>query len=127
MTRQITLQELIDKVKQDLFTPYQGTDKEGKIIYPIFLVDQVELEVTVNLVYDAQAGLKITIPQMMEGSVTGGQGKETGHKMRIFLLPIMTLDEMREMVKNDKMLRRGVEKATAMSLRKGSELAGEEE
>jgi hypothetical protein len=127
MTKQVTLQELINKVKQDLFTPYQGTDKEGKIIYPIFFVDNVELEVTVNLTYDAEAGLKITIPQIAEGSVTGGQGKETGHKMKISLLPIMTRDEMRDMAKKDDMLWRGIETATAMSLRKGSTLAGEEE
>jgi len=126
MPEEITLQGLIEKTKQDLFSPYQGTDNEGKIIYPVFFVDQVELEITVNFSYDANAGLKISIPQILEGSVEGGQGKEAAHKMKISLSPIMTRDEMHEMAKKDKMLWKGIETATAMSLRKGGELAGEE-
>lgn len=117
---------MIDKVKQDLFSPYEGTQKEGKQVYPIFFVDQVELEVVVNLTYDAEAGLKITTPQIFEGSVTGGQGKEAAHTMELSLSPIRSCDEMRELAKKDEMLYQGIETATAMSLRKGGKLAGEE-
>lgn len=126
MAREITLQSLIDKVKQDLFSPYAGTNKEGKQLYPVFFVDQVELEVAINLTYDAEAGLKITIPQVFEGSVTGGRGKEAAHTMKLSLSPIMTREEMRELARKDGMLWQGIETATAMSLRKGSSLAGEE-
>ena len=75
MTQEITLQMLIDKVKDDLFSPLAGTAHAGKKVYPLFFVDQVELEIGVDLSYDAQAGLKISIPAVFEGSASGGQAK----------------------------------------------------
>lgn len=127
MAQEITLQTLIDKVKDDLFSPVAGTVKEGKKVYPIFFVNQVELEIGVDLSYDAEAGLKISIPQTFEGSIKGGQGKTAAHKMKISLSPILTQDEMREIINKDERLKKGVEQATMLSLRKGSDLKGEEE
>jgi hypothetical protein len=127
MTAEITLQDLIEKVKSDLFSPYQGTGQEGKEVYPLFLVDQVELEFDVSLDYDAEAGLKITLPGVVEGSVTGGQGRGTGHKMKLKLSPILSHDEMRELIDQDERLMDSIKTASLMALRKGSRLAGEEE
>lgn len=126
MAKKITLQELIDRAKDDLFSPYQGIS-EGKKIYPVFLVDQVELEVTVDLSYDAEAGLKISIPQVIEGSVTGGQGRVSGHKVKIALSPILTPDQLRDLLEQDKRLMDRIREASLIALRKGAELAGEED
>ena len=127
MTTEITLQDLIEKVKSDLFSPYQGTGQEGKEVYPLFLVDEVELELDVSLSYDAEAGLKITLPGVVEGSVTGGQGKGAGHKMKMKLSPILSHAEMRELIEQDERMMDGIRTASLMALRKGSRLAGEED
>jgi hypothetical protein len=127
MIEEITLQTLIDKVKDDLFSPVAGTTQKGGKVYPIFFVDQVELEVAVELSYDAEAGLKISIPQIFEGSVTGGQGKTTGHTIKVSLSPILTPEEIRQVIAQDERLKKGIERATMLALRKGSELEGEEE
>ena len=127
MTREITFQELIDKVKGDLFSPYKKTEKESKISYPIFFVEQVELEIAMDLSYDAETGLKISIPQVFEASGTGGQGKVSGHRMKVILTPILSREQLRAVLSKDKRLMKGDEEANLMAFRKGIKLAGEED
>jgi hypothetical protein len=96
---EITLQELIDKVRSDLFGPYQDTELEGKQVYPLFLVDQVELEVAVNVTRGGEGGLKVSlIPQVLDVEGKGGVDRSTGHTMKITLSPILTREEMRELL-----------------------------
>ena len=127
MSQEITLQALIDKVKADMFSPMAGTANYGKQVYPVFFVDKVELEISVELRYDAEAGLKIIIPQTFEGSVSGSQGQTSAHTMKLSLSPIMDRAEMKAEVDKDERLKKGVRDATMLALRKGSDLAGEEE
>ena len=47
--------------------------------------------------------------------------------MKISLSPIMTREEMRAMIDKDERLKKGIEQATMLALRKGSELKGQEE
>jgi len=124
---EITFQDLIEKVKTDLFSPFTGTDKEVKSIYPLFLVESVDLEVSVDIKYDTSAGIKITIPTIAEGSLGAGVGYTTGHKVKITLKPIMTLDEMRVLAKRDQRMWKEIEEASTLSLRKGGTSAGVEE
>ncbi len=123
MAKEITLQDLIEKVKRDLFSSYEGKDKEGKMAHPIFFVNNVELEVTVTFSYDTKTGLKGAIPRLGAGSIGAGHDKSAQHKMKISLSPILTQDEMRKMAKKDEELWEGIEEATTASLRKGSPLA----
>jgi hypothetical protein len=127
MTKELTLQELINEVKRDLFSPYAGTDKQGKIAYPLFFVDRVELDLEVELTYDAEAGLKITIPQVVEGTVTGGQGKTKTHTVKVSLSPILSREEQRALLEQDERMMTGIRSASTMALRKGVDLAGEED
>ena len=127
MSQEITLQNLVEKVKTDLFSPYAGTGKAGKVAYPVLLVDSVELEIEIDLSYSAEAGLKISIPQVVESSVTGGQGKTATQKMKIVLSPVLTRDELRAEMEKDKRLMDGIKEASLLALRKGSKLEGEEE
>lgn len=48
-------------------------------------MDQVEIEIDFELTDDAEAGIKISIPQIVEGSVSGGQASKQGNKMKIIL------------------------------------------
>ena len=127
MDKEITFQDLVEKVKHDLFSSYAGTDNQGKIVYPLFFVDKVELELAVELSYESEAGLKITIPQIFEGSVTGGQGKAKTHTMKISLSPILSREEQRQLIQEDERMMAGIRAATMIALRKGTELGGEEE
>ncbi len=118
MSKEITIQELVDQVKTDLFSLHKGTEKEVKKIYPLFFVDQVEIEIEFEVTYDAEAGLKISIPQLLEGSLSGGRENKKGHKMKITLSPILTKEELRELMKDDRMMKE-IGEASLMALRKG--------
>ncbi len=127
MAKEIGLQELIEQVRAELFTPLkEGGPEEAKFErYPLFFVDQVEVEVSVNLTYDAKAGIKITIP-LFEGAAEGGRGKETGNRIKITLSPILSHEEQRGLLVSEGLLD-GTRKASGKALRKGGPLAGEEE
>jgi len=125
VSEEITLQSLIDKVKTDLFSQYAGMERESKSAYPIFFVDQVELEIAVNISYDVQGGIKVSIPQVADASVGAGHEASTAHKMKVKLSPILTHEEMRAMLEGPAM--EGVRAASQMALRRGSALAGEED
>lgn len=118
MTKEITIQELVDQVKSELFSLQRGTENEVKKIYPLFFVDQVEIEIEFEVTNDAESGLKISIPQLLEGSVAGGQENKRGHKMRITLSPILTKEELRELMKDDRIMKE-IQEASLMALRKG--------
>lgn len=118
MKTEITLQDLIDKVKADLFSPYTDTGKESKIVYPIFFVDEVELELHVDISYDIDAGIKVTIPQFIEASVGAGHETGAGHKITLRLSPILSREEMLMLI--DERTMKGIKDASAMALRKGS-------
>jgi hypothetical protein len=126
MSEVITLQALIEKVKSDLFSSYVNSQQSGKLIYPIFFVDQVELEVQVSLQHDTEAGIKITIPQVVEGSLGAFQGKGSYHTLKIKLSPILSREELRGLIDQDDRLLAGIRQATQLALRKGNQLPGEE-
>lgn len=125
MTDEIDLNELIEKLKDDLFSPYAGTTRAGKSVYPIFFVDGVEVELVVNIKYEAGVGIKIGVPQLGELSGSGGLENGRMHTMKIKLSPILTREELREGL-DDRTLK-GIREASQMALRRGSELAGQEE
>jgi hypothetical protein len=118
MQKEITIQDLVNKVKSDLFSVQSGTGNEVKKIYPLFFVDQVEIEIDFELTDDAEAGIKISIPQIVEGSVSGGQASKQGNKMKIILSPILSKEELRELMKEDERMIEEIKKASLMALRK---------
>lgn len=125
MADEIDLNDLIDKLKSDLFAPYAGTAHAGKQVYPIFFVDGVEVELAVNISYETTGGIKISVPQVVE--LSGGGGVENGraHTMKIKLSPILTREELRAGL--DERTLKGIHDASQLALRRGSKLAGEEE
>lgn len=125
MSVDIDLNDLIDKLKTDLFAPYAGTTQAGKVVYPIFFVDGVEVELAVNIKVEASGGIKISVPQVAELSGTAGAGGSRSHTMKIKLSPILTREELRDGL-DDRALK-GIQEASQMALRRGSELAGQEE
>jgi len=125
MTDDIDLNDLIDKLKSDLFAPYAGTSQAGKQVYPIFFVDGVEVELAVNISYETTGGIKISVPQLVELSGGGGVENGRGHTMKIKLSPILTREELRAGL--DERTLKGIQEASQMALRRGGKLAGDEE
>ena len=128
MADELTLQTLIDKVKADLFSPYQGTKIEGKSVYPLFFVDEVELELTVAITYSNEAGIKVNILQTVETGISGGAEAGQTHTMKVKLSPILSRDELRELLDADTRLMAGIREASRPAMIKGDDdIAGQEE
>lgn len=125
MADEIDLNDLIDKLKSDLFAPYASMTQAGKQVYPIFFVDGVEVELAVNISYETTGGIKISVPQVVE--LSGGGGEENGrtHTIKIKLAPILSREEMRAGL--DERTLKGIQAASQLALRRGSSLAGQEE
>ena len=122
MSQDISLQTLIEKIKDELLAP---TDGPG---YPVFFVDKVELELQVTVTYEANAGLKVSVLQL-GGAEIGGSGSDMrGHTIKVTLSPILSREEQRKLLEEDKRMWDGVRRATQAALRKGrAALAGEPE
>lgn len=122
MSEEITLQELINKVKTDLLMP--PSDPKNLL----FLVERVELELIVSITHEETAGIKISLLDLFGGEVTGKDGGAKGHTIKVTLTPILTLEEQRILLNKNPQLKRLVEQASSNALWKASgELVGEAE
>jgi hypothetical protein len=108
MSQEISLQALIDKVKDELLTPTGGPD------YPVFFVDKVELEVAVAIKSEGSGGLNISVLEL-----GGGISREEGHTIKVTLSPILSRDEQRALLDKDERMLDGVRRATQAALCKG--------
>ncbi len=127
MADELTLQTLIDKVKADLFSPYQGKKIEGKSVYPLFFIDEVELELSVAITYSNEAGIKVNILQTVEAGVTGGAEAGQTHTMKVKLSPILSRNELRELLDDDTRLMAGIREASRAVVKGGDDIAGQED
>jgi hypothetical protein len=122
VTQDISLQALIEKVKDELLAPAGGPG------YPIFFVDKVELELQVAVTYEKEAGLKISVLQLGGVEAGGSATRERGHSIKVTLSPILSREEQRKLLGEDQRMLEGVQRATQAALRKGEPaLAGEPE
>jgi len=122
MAQDISLQALIEKVKDELLAPTGGPG------YPIFFVDKVELELQVAVTHEKEAGLKISVLQLGGVEAGGTTTRERGHTIKVTLSPILSREEQRKLLEEDPRMLEGVQRATQAALRKeGPALAGEPE
>ena len=122
MSQDISLQALIDKVKKDLLSLTGGPE------YPIFFVDNIELELQLVVTQEKSEGLKISVLEF--GGVEGSRSTahERGHTVKLTLSPILSREEQRQLLQSDKRMWDGIQRATQAALRKGDDnLAGEPE
>jgi len=122
MTQDISLQTLIEKVKDELLAPTGGPG------YPVFFVDKVELELQVAVTHEKEGGLKISVLQLGSVEAGGTVTRERGHTIKVTLSPILSREEQRNLLEKDHRMLEGVQRATQAALRKGEPaLAGEPE
>jgi hypothetical protein len=112
---EITLQELIEKVKADLLTTNIGRG------YPLFFIDEVDLEVAVSISAEVSGGLSIKVLEI--GPEIGSKlTNQKTHTVTIKLSPILSREEQRALIDEDPRLLAGIKKATQGALRKGGNI-----
>ena len=90
MAEEIGLQELLRKVKEELLAP------SGQDPAPLFYVEQVDLELSVVVRREAQAGIRVYVVE-----AGGKAGEERGNVVRVTLRPLYSREEMRNLLEKD--------------------------
>jgi hypothetical protein len=89
MTQGISLQELINQVKKELLAPTDSPD------YPLFFVDKVELELTVDVTRGKSGEIGISVLEVVSGVAGKDASQQHGHTIKVTLAPILTREEIR--------------------------------
>lgn len=114
---EVTFQDLIDKIRSDLFSPFDKTLLEKNKTIPLFFVTQAEVEISFEISRDVNGEIKVSIPTILELGGGAKSGTTNSHKIKITLEPIVTAEEMRTMI--DKETMKGIKSATQIALKKG--------
>jgi hypothetical protein len=93
MAQEIGLRELIHQVKEELLAPSPDDP------VPLLYVEGVELELSVAVRKEGQAGIKVYVVE-----VGAGAGQEQAQRVRVSLQPLYSREEMRRMVEQDPVL-----------------------
>ena len=117
MENELSIQSLIEQIKEELLSGAKGPG------YPIFFIEKVELDIAVSINKQASGGINVSVLE-----IGGNISKDQGHTIKIVLVPILTREEQRDLLEEDKRLLDGVKRTTMASLRKGeNEILGEPE
>lgn len=96
---EIGLQDLIHQVKRELLTP--GAEQRASDPDPLFIIDQVELEITVKAVKEGNGNIKLSVLSFAELNVGGDLARERGHVVRVTLSPLLTKEQILEDLLNN--------------------------
>ena len=118
MTKEITLSNLINQVRNELLSNMQD------ISHPLFLVEKVEIELQIGVTIEGSGGIKVTVLPIEAGASVS---REKSHTIKLTLAPILTQEDQRELLQQQSEVWEGVKKASALALRKSVELSGEPE
>ncbi len=120
MSNEITLQNLIEKVKTELLAPASAPG------YPVFFIEKVEIELQVNVSSQANGEIGISVLDYAKAGAGASKSQEKSHTIKVTLTPILTREEQRALVEKDEKMMSGVQRATQAALRKsGLELSDE--
>ncbi len=108
MAEEIGLQELLYQVKRELLAPSPNDP------VPLFYVEGVELELSVLVRKQGQAGIKVYVVD-----VGGEIGKDRGHVVRVRLQPLYTREELRRLIEADPQLGPRLARVAASGAMKG--------
>jgi len=119
----ITLHELVDQVREELLTPPQKNALEA--IYPFLFVDEVELEVNVTVSSLAEGSGRLNV-YVLEVKAGGEHEREQAHRVRIRMTPLLTKEEVREQLQQDKGLWARIQHGVLRAGTKDLPMVGEE-
>jgi len=107
MSNEIDLADLIFQIKSELLARRPAEKARG--LPALFWIDQVELELSVSIT--AQTGGKIRISVIpVDAEVSGTREKQQGHKVKVRLTPLLSLDEMRDLLSQDEEFQKALKK-----------------
>ncbi|OQY34270.1 MAG: hypothetical protein B6243_05700 [Anaerolineaceae bacterium 4572_5.2] len=118
----ITLSQLIDEVREELLTPRRAHTKEA--MYPFLFVEEIELEVgvTVSSAVEGSGGIDI---QVVELGASVEKTNEQAHRIKIKMTPLLSKEEVRTKLKNDKRTWQKMEDAIIPAVTKEDGMVGD--
>ena len=90
MSTPIELSELIEQVKKDLLTSVVARNSDT----PLFLVESVELDLTVTAKREGKGGIKIDVVSVGGGELGGGMSQERTHSVKVRLSPLLDREQL---------------------------------
>lgn len=109
----ITLNQLIDQVREELLEPRRVTKEEA--MYPFLFVEEIEIEVGVKVASNIESSGKINIKVIEIGTGSELQDEET-HRIKIKLTPLYSKDEIRKQIESQ-LGTRGIERVQNASVK----------
>lgn len=91
----VTLNQLIDQVREELLSPRQANTPEE--MYPFLFIEEVEIEMGVTVSSTAGAGGKVNIQVVEIGSDVTATEQQT-HCIKVKLTPLFTKEETRRLL-----------------------------
>jgi hypothetical protein len=112
MSQDVSLSQLIEQLRRDLLSPSKDRG------YPIFKVDQIELELGVNISKSLSGELSISVLQTIAGKGQKTNLEENLHKMKVILKPILSPEDLTSKIENDDRLMKGIREQSHRALLK---------
>src|SRR4051794_23085987 len=106
MMSEIGLQKLIYQVKRELLETNQAL--RAKDPYPLFLIDNIEIEVAIKVSKTQNSEVKITVLDYAELTMGKTIAHEQGHVIKISLTPLLARDEILADVLKDSRVRSAI-------------------
>lgn len=118
----ITLRELVTQVREELLAPPDPEATEA--LYPFLFVEEVELELAVGVKSAVEGSGKVSI-RIIELGGGGKHADEETHRIKIKLTPLLTKEELRQLLQEDKALWDKVKHLAFWGTLKGDAMVGE--
>jgi hypothetical protein len=122
---EIGLQDLIYQVKQELLAP--NAKERARDPYPLFFIDKIELEISVNISHSSSGGIKLTVLDFAEIGGSKTIERERGHVVKVSLSPLESREVILEQALRDPKVRQVVQERAAALVKGDIEAAGEPE
>ena len=118
MTNEIGLADLIFQVKSELLARHPIEEAKG---WPaLFWIDQIELELSVSATQEANGGIKLTVVPIEIGGSRSRQ-EERGHTIKVRLAPLLSREEMYDLLSRDPEFLKELEKFSHKLMRDAGE------
>lgn len=121
----IGLQDLIYQVKQELLAP--NAQERARDPHPLFLIDKIELEISVNISQTSGGGIKLTVLDFAEIGGSKTIERERGHVVKVSLSPLESREEILKQALKDPKVQQVVQERANVWVKGNIEASGEPE
>ncbi len=122
---EIGLQDLIYQVKHELMSP--NAKERARDPYPLFFIEKIELEISVNVTHTSGGGIKLTVLDFAEIGGTKSVDRERGHVVKVSLSPLQSRDTILKKALEDPKVQKAIHESAGVWVKGSLEAAGEPE